>query len=136
MSYIKYSDKSKEFYFEDDKNNDRKIIIYKCSEIGFIYSNKTIKTYDGIILAKAGEVIHPMKACRLLKEYWINTADKRKSETENESNKEFQEWIKQPLIAIMAKDFSKTQTLNKADFTRWYRRTLNDYMDKYPELSI
>ena len=24
MSYIKYSDKSKEFYFEDDKNNDRK----------------------------------------------------------------------------------------------------------------
>ena len=36
----------------------------------------------------------------------------------------------------MAKDFSKTQTLNKADFTRWYRRKLNDYMDKYPDLSI
>ena len=40
------------------------------------------------------------------------------------------------LIAIMVKDFSETQSLNKEDFTRWYRRKLNEYEDKYPELSI
>ena len=136
MAYIKYSDKPKEFYFEDDKNHDRKIIIHKGNEIGFIYSNKTIKAYDGTILANANEITHPMKACRLLKEYWINSTDKRKINAENESNKEFQEWIKQPLIAIMVKDFSETQSLNKEDFTRWYRRKLNEYTDKYPELSI
>ena len=121
--------KEKEFYFEDDSNHDRKIIISSCAEIGYIYNYGKVEAYDGTIISESK--IHPMKACRLLKEYWNQTEDKRKLEIEAEN----MAWLEQPLIKIMASDYkAKHENFDIYEFKKWFRRNLFDYEDRFPEL--
>ena len=72
-----------------------------------------------------------MKACRLLKEYWNQTEDKRNLEIEAEN----MAWLEQPLIKIMASDYkAKHENFDIYEFKKWFRRNLFDYEDRFPEL--
>lgn len=126
-------EKRKEFYFENDDNHDRKIIIMRGTEIGYIYSRGKVKAYDGTIISESK--IHPMKACRLLKEYWTSSVDKRAEKESEEFEEADKAWLEQPLIKIMADDYKKkNDNFDITKFKKWFRRNINDYESTYPDL--
>ena len=125
--------KEKEFYFDNDINRGRKIIITSEGEIGYIYEHGLVKAYDGTIISESK--IHPMKACRLLKEYWISTAEKRETAQQKEFEEADRIWLEEPLIKIMASDYkAKHENFDIYEFKKWFRRNLFDYEDRFPEL--
>lgn len=125
----------KEFYFEEDRNHNRKIIISDASEIGYFYYGGTVEAYDETVLAES--VKHPMKACRLLKEYWITTKEKRIEQEQQKIEASDKIWLEQPLVKIMAGDYkTKYNNFNIIAFKQWYRRNIDDYEEMYPDLGL
>ena len=124
--------KKKEFYFENDVNHDRKIVISEA-EIGYIYNNGRVEAYDGTIVAE--NKMHPMKACRLLKEYWDSSLSKREVSKKNEFEAQDKSWLEESLVKIMANDYEeKYGNFDILEFKKWFRRNLCDYEDMYPDL--